>query len=78
MRTTRSWIILWPAVPGLHGTADLRVAVAVGERDHRPRGREERRPERLEDGEGERVVGLAERVALNLRWMGEKQMMINV
>ena len=66
------------AVPGLHGAADLRVAVAVGQRDHRPCGREEGRPEGLEDGEGERVVGLAERVALNLRWIGEKQMMINL
>ena len=64
-------VLLGPAclgntVPGLHGAADLRVAVAVGQRDHRPRGGEEGRPEGLEDGESKRVVGLADRVAFKL------------
>ena len=50
---------MWASnVPGLHGAADLWVAVAVGQRDHRPRGGEEGRPEGLEDGEGKRVLGL--------------------
>ena len=45
-------------LPGLYGAADLWVTVAVGQRDHRPCGGEEGRPEGLEDGEGNRILGL--------------------